>query len=180
VTDRQSVPPSPASAVTTRILLGTFAAGHADPLHLLIRAARAGDRVAVSEVIDRVRVVAWAAWPGIQSAVVVAVPGHRAGPANRLNLEVASELGLIRRWNHAPGALRRWRRAPEAKFGGARDAMAEATTMEWVSADGGEAIILVDDVIRTGLTLQACAATVRASGDRRRIVGLAVAARASE
>lgn len=174
MTDGRAVPPSPA----TRVLLGTFAADHVDPLHLLIRAARAGDRVAVSEVIDRVRGAAWTAWPEIESAVLVAVPGHRAGPPNRLNLEVASELALIRHWNHAPGTLRRTRRAPEAKAGGPRDAMADATTMEWVSAREDEAIILVDDVVRTGLTLQSCATSIRAAGDHRRLVALALAARA--
>jgi predicted amidophosphoribosyltransferase len=146
----------------------------------LIRAARAGDRAAASEVIDRVRVVAWTVWPEIESAVVVAVPGHRTGPANQLNLEVASELALIRHWNHAPGTLRRWSPVQEAKAGGPRDVTTEAMTMAWVSAGDDEAIILVDDVVRTGLTLRSCATSIRAAGDQRRIVGLCLAARASD
>ena len=171
--------PNPA-AVPTRILLGIFAADLADPLHALVRAARTGDGVALPEVVDRIRLVAWTAWPEIESAVIVGVPGHRPGPVNRLILEVAGELAVIRGWNHDRGALRRWRLAPEAKLGGPRDSMADAATMKWVSAGGGETIILLDDVLRTGSTLQACAATVRAAGDCRRIVGLVIAARASD
>ena len=166
--------------VPTAALLGTFSAHHDDPLHRLIRAARAGDRAAISEVIERVRVAAWTVWPEIKSAVVAAVPGHLPEPANRLNLEVASELALIRHWHHAPGTLRRWHRAPEAKAGGPRDVKADAATMQWVSAGDDEAIVLVDDVVRTGLTLQSCATSIRSAGDHRQIVGLCIAARASE
>lgn len=171
--------PNPA-AVATRILLGTFSADLADPLHALVRAARAGDPTALSDVIDRIRLVAWTAWPEIVSAVIVAVPGHRPGPANRLLLEVADELAVIRGWNHVRDALRRCRPAAEAKAGDPRDASADATTLEWVPARGGAAIILLDDVVRTGTTLRACAESIRVAGDRRRLVALAVAARSAD
>lgn len=171
--------PNPA-AVATRVLLGTFSADFADPLHALVRAARAGDRTALSEVVDRIRLVAWTIWPEIESAVIVGVPGHRPGPTNRLILEVAGELAVIRGWTHVRNRLRRCRSATEAKVGGPRDASADATTLEWVPAPGGAAIILLDDVVRTGTTLRACAASIRVAGDRRRLVALAVAARSAE
>jgi hypothetical protein len=171
----------PGSAnVATRILLGTFSAGLADPLHVLVRAARTGDHVAVSEVIDRVRLVAWAAWPDIESAVVVAVPGHLPGPANPLILEVADELAVIRGWRHVRDALRRISPAPEAKAGGAHDAAADAATIAWEPAQGYEAVVLLDDVVHTGATLRSCAASIRAAGDRRRLVAMALAARSAD
>lgn len=144
-----------------------------------MRAARAGDRAATAEVIDRVRRAALVAWPEIHSAVVVAVPGHRPGPANRLNLAVAGELAAIRGWRHVRDGLRRRRAVPEAKAGGPRDPSTDAATLEWVPAGRDDAIVLLDDVIRTGLTLQACAASIRAAGDRRRLVALAIAARSA-
>jgi predicted amidophosphoribosyltransferase len=169
----------PVSAtVATRVMLGSFSAGRAEPLHELIRAARTGNRAAISEVIELVRPGAWNAWPELRSAIVVAVPGHLPGPANRLLLDIADELAIIRGWHHVHDALRRISPSPEAKAGGPRDPSAVATTIAWESAPGSEAaIILLDDVLHTGATLRSCAASIRATGDDRQLVALVLAAR---
>jgi predicted amidophosphoribosyltransferase len=157
------------------ILLGTISSAVDDPLHDLVRAARTGDAAAFSEVIDRVRLLAPDTWPDVRSAVVAGVPGHRPGPANRLVLAVAEELAGARGWSHARDALRRIRPAPEAKAGGTRDARKEAHTLAWAPAIGGGAIVLVDDVVRSETTLDACAAAIRAASDHRPVVAVAVA-----
>jgi phosphoribosylpyrophosphate synthetase len=159
------------------ILLGTISTASDDRLHALVQAARAGDAVALSTVIDQVRLAALDLWPDIHSAVVAGVPGHRPGPANPLVLAVGDELAGIRGWDYAPDALRRISPAPEAKAGGPRDSLAEASTLEWVGAPRGASIVLVDDVVRSGSTLRACATTIHAAGDHRPIFAIAIAAR---
>jgi len=166
-----------APAVPIAILLGTITGASDDRLHDLIRAARTGDAAALSTVIDRVRLVAREIWPDIRSAEVAGVPGHRPGPVNPLVLAVTHELAGIRGWDHAPGALQRIRPAPEAKVAGSRDPQAEAATLEWVRANRGAAIVLVDDVLRSGSTLRACATAIHATGERRPIFAIAIAAR---
>jgi phosphoribosylpyrophosphate synthetase len=163
--------------VPTRILLGSFSADRADQLHDLLRVARAGDADAMSAILDRLRSAAPSVWPGIDGAVVLAVPGHLPGPANPLVLAVADDLAAARGWDHRRDALRRVRPSPQAKSGAARDAAAEAETLVWVPAPGGTAIVLIDDVIRTGATLAACATAIRAAGDPRQVVAIVLAAR---
>lgn len=159
------------------ILLGTISTALDDPLHDLIRAARTGDAAALATVIDRVRLAAPDIWPDIRSAVVADVPGHLPGAANPLVRAVADELAGIRGWDHAPDALRRIHPAPEAKAGGTRDPQAEAATLAWAHASGSAAIVMIDDVLRSGSTLRACATAIQAAGDRRQIVAIAIAAR---
>lgn len=166
-----------ARGVPIAILLGAISGALDDPVHALVRAARTGDAGALSTVIHQVRLAAPHLWPDIHSAVVAGVPGHRPGPANQLVLAVADELAGIRGWDHAPDALQRIRPAPEAKAGGPRDPQAEAATLEWVRAPRGAAIVLVDDVRRSGSTLRACATTIHAAGDHRPIFAIAIAAR---
>jgi predicted amidophosphoribosyltransferase len=115
-------------------------------------------------------------WPEHPEAIVVPVPRHLPGPAHSLLTTVSREIATVRGWHEAEDALRRIGRAPEAKVGGTRDPEVEAATLEWRVPSHDGVIVLIDDVVRTGATLRACAVAIRAAGDRRSVVAIAVAA----
>ena len=115
----------------------------------------------------------------ITEAVVVPVPRHLPGPAHPLLTTVSGEIAAVRGWNEADDALRRIGHAPEAKAGGIRDPQIEAATLEWRVPPHEGVIVLIDDVVRTGATLRACAVAIRAAGDLRTVVAIAVAAAVS-
>jgi phosphoribosylpyrophosphate synthetase len=163
-------------SVATAIVLGSFRVARADGLHRLIRAARAGDPSAIGAVVDRLGQTIGSIWPTITDAVVVPVPGHL--PASDIPLvQIASSESATRRgWICAEGALHRCHPAPAAKTGPVRDHRAEIETLVWMAPEHGQTIVLVDDVVRTGTTFRVCAEAIRAAGDRREIVAIALAA----
>lgn len=161
--------------VPTAVLLGSFALESPDRLHDLIRAARTGDPEAIRAVLNGVRRAVKAAWPEITDATLVPVPGHVPGPVQGLVMATCEEIAAIRGWRVRTDALRRTRPAPEGKAGGAREPQTEATTLAWVDSTPGSVIVLVDDVVRTASTMQACARAVRATGDERQLLSIALA-----
>ena len=161
--------------VPTAVLLGSFGLNGPDRLHDLIRTARAGRRGAIEEILGGVRRAITTMWPEIVGATLVPVPRHVPGPAHALIMATCEEIARARGWHVAGDALRRTRPASEGKAGGPRDAESEATTLAWSGSVPGTAIILVDDVVRSGATMQACARAVRASGDQRRVLAIALA-----
>jgi phosphoribosylpyrophosphate synthetase len=163
-------------SVTTAIVLGSFHVARASGLHLLIRSARTGDPTAIGVVVDRLGQSISSIWPTITDAVVVPVPGHLPASDVPLVQIASSEIAARRGWICAEGALRRCQPAPAAKTGPVRDRRAEIETLVWMAPEHGQTIVLVDDVVRTGTTLRVCGEAIRAAGDRREIVAIALAA----
>lgn len=161
--------------VPTVILLGSFALDAPDRLHDLVRTARGGNPEAILEVVNGVRLAITAVWPDITDAIVAPVPRHMPGPAHGLVIAICEEIAEARGWRLVGNALRRTRPAPEGKAGGARDPESEAATIAWDASTPGPVIVLVDDVVRTGATMNACVMAVRATGDARRLLAIALA-----
>jgi hypothetical protein len=141
----------------------TFPFDEPSALHDLARAFRAGDEAAFEAAVALVEEALLAGIVGLdvadgRPASAVAVPGHRAGavngPCERLIQRLTEDLDWVR---NAPGVLERIADAPEGKAGPDRNATDEAKTLRW-RADGlapDGPVILLDDIVRSGATLQA-------------------------
>lgn len=162
-------------AVPTDIVLGVFDPTRSDPLHDVIRAARLGQPDAVRLVMHELRSAVPSTWGSIVG-VVVPVPGHLPGPANRLVSAAARHIADLRGWTCADDALERRLPSTEGKGSTMRDVRAESETLAWRPARDGDTIVLVDDVVRTGSTLAACVDAIRRAGDDRPIVAIVLAA----
>jgi predicted amidophosphoribosyltransferase len=165
---------SAVNVVAPVVLLGEFRVHGHDPLHALMRAARTGEAAAVAEVLDQVRRQAAAVLPAISGGVVVPVPSHLPDTVNPMLDEAAAVLAATQGWTFADGALVRRHPAPEAKVGPARSEASEVASLEWTPPPG-QAIVLLDDVVRSGATFRVCAAAIQASGDARPIAAVALA-----
>ena len=161
--------------VPTAVLLGSFALDAHDRLHDLIRTARSGDPGAIAEVLRGVRRAITGVWPEITDAVVAPVPRHVPGPANGLVMATCEAIAEARGWRLVGNALQRTSPAPEGKAGGRRDLEREAGTLTWDGSTAGPVIVLVDDVVRTGTTLNACVKAMRDTGDERALLAIALA-----
>jgi predicted amidophosphoribosyltransferase len=164
-------------AVVAHVLLGSFAADREDPLHRLVRAARAGDPAATSSILAAVDAAAASqALPMLADPAVVPVPGHAPDSVPPLVEAVARRASRVMGWRYVEGALVRRRGTAEAKLGGPRGLVTEAETLEWLATPHSEVIVLVDDVVRSGMTLAACVHAIRARGDPRDVLALVIAA----
>ncbi len=105
------------------------------------------------------------------NALLVPVPLHRRRLATRgfnQSMLVARELGRLRSMEIAPRLLRRKRATPPLKgmsFSQRRRAVAGAFEARLEVA--GRSIILIDDVLTTGRTAEACARSLKRAGASR-------------
>ena len=157
------------------IACGSFHRTGRSELHDLAQAARRGDPAALDAVAAILSAGVAREAPALRAATdvtVVPMAGHRAGsvsgPAQELALRLcAAHPG----WKAAVGP-ERLADAPHALDADARDPVAEATTVAWRDVPGDGPVLLVDDVVRTGASLEA-AWLAAPSRIRERLVALA-------
>lgn len=144
-------------------------------LHDTARGLREGDRAALVEVTAIMLAGLVREAPDLAAATrVTLVPmvGHRAGtasgPADRLAVALRN---AHPGWSTIVG-LERLTDAPRARDAGVREPAAEAATIRWRTIPGTGPLLLVDDVVHTGASLEA--AWLAAPEDvRARLVALA-------
>jgi len=167
------------------LALGVFDPRRAeDGVHDLVRRFKAGDAAALVEVAARARAAVEASGDlAARRLFVVPVPGHLPGPDESPGLALAIELARVFPWVVPdPLPLRRIAPMPPAKDGGARDPGHEEATLAWDDAGlrpAGWTVLLLDDVIASGRTLEACLAAIRRDGSGGRPVRVLALARAA-
>lgn len=165
----------------TAIALGTFVVGDDSRLHAFIRRFRAGDEVTYRLALDAAARVL-AGWrdsiPGI--GLVVAVPPHSPLETHRPLDRLVSELAGRGNWvAPAEPPLQRVLRVPEAKVE-RTDPARLAASLRWEAPRQSGPIVLVDDVIRSGATIAACVAAIRAADPSATVSLILALARAVE
>lgn len=160
----------PDPGVPTTIALGAFAAGEGSPLHALIRRFRAGDEAAYRVAFDAAaRALVDRADQLPAGSLLVAVPSHSPDDTHRpLDRLVADLAAHTDRTVAGPRWLRRVREVPEAKLVWT-DPARLAGSLRWDAPRPSRSIVLVDDVIRSGATIEACLTTIAAASPSTRV-----------
>lgn len=165
----------------TLVLLGTFDPRDEGGLHGLIRRFRAGDPDAFSAVVTGALGALRGEVRQPPAGVLVPVPGHEPGSLGGPRLALARELAHALGWAlPEPVPLRRVHAVPPAKAAVSRDATAAAASLAWDEdgPDPGATIVLFDDVLATGGTIDACVAAIRRDRGHAREIRVLVLARA--
>lgn len=167
--------------VPTAIALGMFVVGDDSPLHALIRQFRTGDETAYRVALDaaaRALAERQDSIPG--PGLLVAVPSHSPDQARRPLDRLVSELAAYGNWvAPAESPLSRVFVVPEAKLERA-DPTRLAASLRWAPRRQSGLIVLVDDVIRSGATIAACVAAIRAANPSATVSLILGLARATE
>ena len=142
-----------------RVIAGAaFRRGEPSELHDLARAARSGDSAALEAMAAVLLAGVAREAPDLLAAegvTVVPMAGHLAGTASGPAEGLARGLCIARPgWLEAPGP-ERLADAPAASVAGERDPAQEAATLRWPGVRGRGPVLLVDDVVRTGASLEA-------------------------
>ena len=130
-----------------------------------------GRKVALAKAMARYMVPLLGTQPA--DALLVPVPLHRWRLASRgfnQSLLIAREIGRIRNLPVAPSALRRKRATPSLKgmsFAQRRRIVAGAFVATDARALAGRTVVLIDDVLTTGSTAEACARALKRGGASR-------------
>jgi hypothetical protein len=145
----------------TVIACGSFRRDVESAGHDLVRRLRAGDEAAFQSTLALVRDALTREAVSIPApddeTLVVPIPGHRAGDGGMNGLQRLAEAVVAERpgWRVGSRSLIRVADAPEGKQGGPRDAGAEAATLRWSDVPDGVRVVLLDDVVRSGASLEA-------------------------
>ena len=127
-----------------------------------------GRKIALAKAMARYMIPLLGPVP--DDALLVPVPLHRRRLASRgfnQSLLIAREIGRVRGLAVAPTLLRRTRATPPLKgmsFAERRRTVAGAFALRRGATLSGRTIILIDDVLTTGSTANACARTLRRGG----------------
>lgn len=128
-----------------------------------------GRKVALAKTMARYMAPLGDDWP--ENAIVVPVPLHRWrlwGRGFNQSALVARELARIWGLRADPAALRRVKRTQPLKgLNPAQRRKAVSGAFEAAPAVSGRTIILIDDVLTSGSTAEACARALRRAGARR-------------
>ena len=140
-----------------RVIVGaSFPRDGPSELHDLAKALRAGDGRAVGRVLPILgRGLEEQAPSTAATADVTLVPmaGHRAGTVSGAALLLADQLAAAHpRWTVAR-ALERIHDMPAARALGSRDPATEAGSLRWATVTGAGPVLLIDDVVHTGASL---------------------------
>lgn len=142
------------------VACASFPRGGDSTGHALVRAFRAGDEPALAAVVALVRDGVAGELPELVATtgggvVVVPMPGHRAGSASAPLGALAATLAQAHDGWRSLAALARVGDGPEGKAGPPRDPAAEAASLRWAEVPGSGPVLLLDDVVWTGATLEA-------------------------
>jgi hypothetical protein len=140
------------------IVGGSFRRDRPSELHELARAARSGDPAALEAMAALVEGALTREAPELLTArdvALVPMAGHRAATASGPAAQLAERLGAGHpAWRIGVGPVR-LADAPLARDADTRDPRAEASTIRWHEVTGDGPVVIVDDVVRSGASLEA-------------------------